>query len=56
MFGHNSVSTVLRLVDPTQTKRRLIVFLGKKLLSSAKRPDGYFGPHNLLFGDKMAYV
>ena len=61
MFGHSSLSTVLRLLEPTQTKRRLIVFLGKKLLSSTKLPEGHFGPHSLLLGgysvgDKMAYV
>jgi hypothetical protein len=56
MFGHSSVGTVFRLLDPTQTTHRLIVFLSKKLLSSAKHPDGHFRPHSLLFGDKMAYA
>jgi len=61
MFGHSSVSTVLRLLEPIQTERRLRVFLGKKLLSSTKLPEGHFGPHSLLsggysLGDKMAYA
>ena len=61
MFGHSSVSTVLRLLDTTQTICPLIVFLGKKLFSYTKLPEGHFGPHSLLFGgysfaDKMAYA
>lgn len=61
MFGHSSVSTVLMLLDPIQTKRLSIVFLGKKLLAYTKLTEGHFGTHSLLFGgyslgDKMAYA
>jgi len=49
------------LLDPIQTKRLSIVFLGKKLLAYTKLTEGHFGTHSLLFGgyslgDKMAYA